>query len=76
MRIFQLEELYNVFSEFKKDRIDNQYYIPVIGTEPVNKEKCNERIRTAQAFNAKIAAYSDNLKIKEIDDIRKDFERI
>src|SRR3990167_431011 len=27
--VFNLPKLYHVFSEFKKDRIDNQYYIPV-----------------------------------------------
>lgn len=75
-KLFHLEELYNLFSEFKKDRIDNQYYIPIIGTESINKEKCNERIKTAQEFNAKIISYSDNLKIKEINIIRKSFEEI
>ncbi len=75
-KLFHLEELYNIFSEFKKDRIDNQYYIPIIGTEPINKEKCNERIKTAQKFNAKIISYSDNLKIKEINIIRKSFDEI
>lgn len=33
--IFNLEKLHLIFSEFKKDRIDNQYYIPILGTEPI-----------------------------------------
>lgn len=74
--LFHLDELYKIFSEFKKDRIDNQYYIPIIDTEPINKEKCNERIKTAQKFNAKLRAYSENMKIQEINNIKKDFEEI
>ncbi len=36
--LFNLEELYPIFSELKKDRIDNQYYIPIVGTEPTEKK--------------------------------------
>jgi uncharacterized protein (UPF0332 family) len=74
--LFGLEELYSVFSEFKKDRIDNQYYISLINSEPVNKEKCNERIATAQRFNAESRAYAGKLTIQEINNIRKKFEKI
>ncbi len=74
--LFQLDQLASIFSEFKKDRIDNQYYIPMIGTEPINKEKCSERIEIAKEFNIKIRAYSDNLKLQEIDNIRDKFEEI
>ena len=73
-KIFGLDELHYIFSEFKKDRIDNQYYIPILGTEPINKEKCDERIKTAKEFNVKIRAYADNLKTNEIKNIRKKFE--
>ena len=48
--LFHLEKQHDVFSEFKKDRIDNQYYIPILDSEPINKEKCDERINTAQKF--------------------------
>lgn len=74
--LFHLEELFLIFSEFKKDRIDNQYYIPTVGTEPINEEKCAERIRTAQEFNARIAVYSENLKIQDIKSIRNRFDEI
>jgi len=36
--LFNLEELYSIFSEFKKDRIDNQYYISIAGTEPQKRQ--------------------------------------
>ena len=74
--LFQLEELYIIFSEFKKDRIDNQYYISILDSEPINKEKCNERIRTAQKFNVELRAYSSKIKLQEINNLRKDFEEI
>ena len=74
--LFKLEEIYLIFSEFKKDRIDNQYYIPILDTEPINKEKCSERIRTAQKFNAELRAYSGKITIQEINNLRKNFEEI
>jgi|SRR3989344_3339013 len=74
--IFNLDELHNIFSEFKKDRIDNQYYIPILNAEPINKEKCNERIKTAQRFNAELTAHIGRISIQQISDIRKKFEEI
>lgn len=74
--LFGLNELHQIFSEFKKDRIDNQYYILIIGTEPINKLKCAERIKTAKEFNIKIRAYKDNLKIQEINSMREKFQEI
>lgn len=75
-KLFSLNELYKIFSEFKKDRIDNQYYIPIINTEPISKEKCDERLKTAQKFNVKLRAYMENLTIEEINKIRNNFNKI
>lgn len=75
-QLFNLDNYYLIFSEFKKDRINNQYYISILNTEPINKEKCNERIRTAQKFNAELRAYSGNLTLQEINNIRKAFKEI
>lgn len=74
--LFHLDELHAIFSEYKKDRIDNQYYLPVIGTEPINKEKCNERIATAQRFNMNLRAYTGKLTLQDITKIRKAFEEL
>ena len=74
--IFHLERQHIIFSEFKKDRIDNQYYIPILDTEPINKEKCNERINTAQRFCIELRAHMGNLTIQDINDIRQRFEGI
>ena len=71
--LFKLEEIYLIFSEFKKDRVDNQYYIPILGAEPINKEKCNERIRTAQKFNIELRVYTGKITNQEINNLRKTF---
>jgi len=69
--LFKLEEFYLIFSEFKKDRIDNQYYIPI--TEVVDKEKCSERLMIVQKFNLELRSYMDRLNISEIEKIRDRF---
>lgn len=74
--LFKLDALYSIFSEFKKDRIDNQYYVSVINAEPINKEKCDERIKTAQKFNAELRAYIGKITNQEINKIRKEFQEI
>ncbi|MDP2672495.1 MAG: HEPN domain-containing protein [Nanoarchaeota archaeon] len=74
--IFNLDKLHAIFLEFKKDRIDNQYYLPILGTESVNKEKCSERIKTAQNFNAELKAHIGRISIQQINDLRTKFEKI
>ncbi|MFH1451914.1 MAG: HEPN domain-containing protein [archaeon] len=74
--IFDKNELYEIFLEFKKDRIDNQYYIPIIGTEPIDKEKCKERIKTAQEFNLELRNFINRISNQEINIVRKSFEEI
>lgn len=74
--LFNLNDLYLIFSEFKKDRIDKQYYVVEIGTETINKEKCAEKINIAKEFNVKLLAYIENLKLNEINKLRKQFEEI
>lgn len=74
--LFRLENLYSIFSEFKKDRIDNQYYVAITDIEPVHKEKCNEKIKTAQKFNAELMAYIGKITNQEINKIRKEFLEI
>ena len=71
--LFKLEELHLVFSEFKKDRIDNQYYVSMADADPVNKEKCSERLRTAQKFNMALRAYAGKMTNREMAEIRRVF---
>lgn len=74
--LFKLENLYPIFSEFKEDRIDNQYYVSAIETEPIHKEKCSERIKTAQMFNAELRACIGRITNQEISRIRERFKEI
>ncbi len=74
--LFQLDHLYSIFSEFKKDRIDNQYYISAPNVEPIMKEGCGERIRTAQKFNVELRAYIGKITGQEIQKIREGFEAL
>ncbi|MBU0471611.1 MAG: HEPN domain-containing protein [Nanoarchaeota archaeon] len=74
--LFQFQKLYSIFSEFKKDRIDNQYYMPVIDTEPIDKEKCNERIKTAQRFSIELRSYANKITTQYIKNIREQFKKI
>ncbi|MBU2634410.1 MAG: HEPN domain-containing protein [Nanoarchaeota archaeon] len=73
--LFNLEKMYLTFSEFKKDRIDNQYCVQN-NTEPIHKEKCDERIKTAQKFNVELRTYLGKLKVQEINNIRTKFQEI
>lgn len=75
-KLFNLDDLHIIFSEFKKDRIDNQYYVPISGTEPIDQKKCNERIKTAQRFSAELRAYIGRISIQEINNIRERFKDI
>jgi len=72
--LFGLLDLYEIFLEFKKDRIDNQYYLPITNKEPITKEKCNERIKIAQKFNLELRAIIERKTLKEISEIRNKFK--
>ncbi|MFT4305248.1 MAG: HEPN domain-containing protein [Candidatus Woesearchaeota archaeon] len=73
-KIFHLNDLYLIFSEFKKDRIDNQYYTPILEQEPITKERCYEKLKTAQKFNLEIRVFMEKLTEEEINNIRKEFQ--
>jgi uncharacterized protein (UPF0332 family) len=68
--LFGLEELYEIFSEFKKDRIDNQYYVSTRSSESITKEKCAEKIKTAQMFSLDLRAFMNDLTFEKINKIR------
>ena len=70
--LFRLAELHKIFFEFKKDRIDNQYYICALDTEPITKERCDERLKTAQRLRAELRAYMERLTLEDIERVRKE----
>lgn len=74
--LFGLFELNKIFLKFKKDRIDNQYYLPIAKGEPVDMKRCGEKIRVAQKFNLELRSYISRISLEEIEGIRKKFEEI
>ena len=74
--LFNLDDLHKIFFEFKKDRIDNQYYTPVINNEPITKEKCEERLKTAQRFNVELRTYMEKITLEDINRIRENFKTL
>ncbi|MBS3141537.1 HEPN domain-containing protein [Candidatus Woesearchaeota archaeon] len=74
--LFNLDDLHKIFFEFKKDRIDNQYYTPVINNEPITKEKCEERLKTAQRFNVELRSYMEKITLEDISRIRENFKTL
>jgi len=74
--LFNLDNLHKIFSKFKKDRIDNQYYVPVNNNEPITKEKCEESLNTAQKFNIELRAFMEKLTLEDINKIREDFDKL
>lgn len=75
-KLFKLEQMYKIFSDFKKDRIDNQYYVPIAGAEPITKEQCSISIKTAQKLNVELRAHMERLTLEDIKNIRKEFEEL
>jgi uncharacterized protein (UPF0332 family) len=66
---YKLSELSGTILEFKKDRIDNQYYIPINNSEKITKNQCKTRIQTAKECCLELKSYIkriSNQKTKEI----------
>ena len=73
-RLFQLNEVYTTFSKAKDERIDKQYYVITMQIKPVTKESAQTLINIAEKFILDIKYYKENLKLIEINNIRKKFE--
>jgi uncharacterized protein (UPF0332 family) len=76
-RMFGLDNFHQTFSDFKKDRIDNQYYV-VSGKDnlALDKESCEDKIKTAQKFNFELRAYLEHLSLEQINKIREEFDKL
>ncbi len=74
--LFVLNTLHPIFSQFKKERIDNQYYTPILNAEPVTKEKCDELLKTAQNFTLAIRTEMEKFTLEEIDKVRINFKKL
>ena len=75
-RLFKLDELHVFFSKIKKERIDNQYYVPVIDSEPIKKNQCKNLLDLVSDFNIEIKVYIQNLTNEKIKEIRDKFENL
>ena len=75
-KVFNLDIEYKTFLEAKKDRIDSQYYITPKQSKPATKESAQTLISTANNFILKISEFKTKLKLSEIEEIRKKFQKL
>ena len=75
-KLFKAERIYATFSKAKEERIDKQYYTIQMQERPVTKESAQELISKAETFILEASSYRRNLKLKDISEIRKNFEKI
>ncbi len=73
-KLFMLDNIYSMFSSAKEERIDKQYYTTFTQVKPITKESANSLIRIAEKFILDVNHYKINLKLKEIENIRKKFQ--
>lgn len=64
--IFELRDLCEIFLEFKKDRIDNQYYLPVSNGESMTGLECDKKIKIAENFILQMRSYIGRLGVEEV----------
>ncbi|HLD10737.1 MAG TPA: HEPN domain-containing protein [Candidatus Nanoarchaeia archaeon] len=74
--LFNQDKLHEIFLAFKKDRIDNQYYMPFSNSEPISKEQCSEKLKIAQNFCIELKTYMKSLTNEDITNIRNNFNNI
>ena len=75
-KLFMLDKIYLIFSSAKEERIDKQYYTNSTQTKPVTKESAESLIHIAEKFILDINHYKTALKLEDIDNIRKRFEKL
>ena len=73
--IYSLNKIHKQVLEFKKERIDNQYYNPNEKDE-MTKEKCFEQLKLSQEINNEIRTIINKLTLEEIKNIREKFTKI
>jgi len=73
---FNQEELYQIFSKAKEERIDKQYYTQDLQNSPLTKELAFQSIKTANLFNTKLNILKNNLSVREINEMRDKFRKL
>lgn len=75
-RLFCVNNLSLSFSKAKEERIDKQYYITTAQANPVTKESAQALINTASKFILDVSDYKRNLKLSQIEELRKRFDNL
>ncbi|MGK0209108.1 MAG: hypothetical protein ACI83O_000373 [Patescibacteria group bacterium] len=69
--LFKLDEIYITFQTLKKERIDNQYYIPTLQTKQVSQEQCRNSLASSHKCVSKIKSIIINFRQEDIKKIRE-----
>ena len=75
-KLFNLDKIYKTFSDAKEERIDKQYYVTPAQNNPVTKNSAQALLTIASDFVLQIDDFKRNLKLSQIDEVRKKFEKI
>ena len=75
-KLFNLDKIYKTFSNAKEERIDKQYYVTPAQNNPVTKNSAQALLTIASDFVLQIDDFKRNLKLSQIDEVRKKFEKI
>ena len=73
--LFGKDDLYNLISDAKKERIDKQYYVTTEKDE-ITKEIADELLNNAEDFVLKVKVVIKNLNNDFIEELREEFETI
>src|SRR3990167_5851335 len=73
--LFGKDDLYNLISDAKKERIDKQYYV-MTEKDEITKEIADELLNNAEDFVLKLKLVIKNLNNDSIDELMKKFEAI
>ena len=73
--LFGKDDLYNLISDAKKERIDKQYYVTTEKDE-ITKEIADELLNNAEDFVLKVKVVIKNLNNDSINELREKFEAI
>jgi len=75
-RLFGRDDLFDIISFAKKERIDKQYYIKFQQKFELTEDTSKDMILKAEDFLVKIKLFIDNLNNEDIKSIRESFQSI
>ena len=73
--LFEEDELHNIISDAKKERIDKQYYVTTEKDE-ITKDIADELFNNAENFILKVKVIMRRLSNDSIDELRERFETV